>query len=37
MRTRTFSLAAGSAYVVADGDGAHRSRSETGATLLIVD
>jgi quercetin dioxygenase-like cupin family protein len=34
---RTFTLHAGESYVVADGDGAHRSRTSTGATLFIVD
>jgi quercetin dioxygenase-like cupin family protein len=34
---RTFTLKPGQTYVVADGDGAHRSRSPLGATLLIVD
>lgn len=34
---RTFVSGVGHAYVVADGDGAHRSRSERGARLLIVD
>jgi hypothetical protein len=34
---RHFSLAAGQSYVVADGDGAHRSRTERGARLFIVD
>jgi hypothetical protein len=34
---RTFVSGVGQAYVVADGDGAHRSRSEHGARLLIVD
>ncbi len=34
---RSFTLAAGGSYVVADGDGAHRSRSVAGARLLIVD
>ncbi len=30
-------LRAGEGYVVADGDGAHRSRSHGGAVLFIVD
>jgi len=30
-------LGAGQGYVVADGDGAHRSRSPKGARLFIVD
>ncbi len=34
---RSFTLKPGQTYVVADGDGAHRSRSSLGATLLIVD
>ena len=34
---RRFVLAAGATYVVADGDGAHRSSTERGARLLIVD
>lgn len=34
---RTFVLRAGGSYVVADGDGAHRSRSSPGARVLIVD
>jgi len=34
---RSFVLRAGDSYVVADGDGAHRSRSAAGARLLIVD
>ena len=34
---RTFTLAAGETYVVADADGAHRSRSPRGARLFIVD
>lgn len=34
---RSFTLSAGEAYVVSSGDGAHRSRSETGVRLLIVD
>lgn len=34
---RSFTLAAGQTYVVADGDGAHRSRTEGGARLFIVD
>ncbi len=34
---RSFASKAGDSYVVADGDGAHRSRSESGVTLLIVD
>ena len=34
---RSFVLRAGDSYVVADGDGAHRSRSAGGTRLLIVD
>jgi hypothetical protein len=34
---RRFTLAAGATYVVADGDGAHRSSTARGARLLIVD
>ena len=34
---RSFTLAAGQSYVVADGDGAHRSRTRVGARLFIVD
>jgi hypothetical protein len=34
---RTFTLGAGQSYVVADGDGAHRSRTVGGARLFIVD
>ena len=34
---RSFVLGAGESYVVADGDGAHRSRSPRGARLFIVD
>jgi quercetin dioxygenase-like cupin family protein len=34
---RRFVLAAGESYVVADGDGAHRSSTRSGARLLIVD
>jgi quercetin dioxygenase-like cupin family protein len=34
---RTFTTAAGGTYVVADGDGAHRSRTARGARLFIVD
>lgn len=34
---RSFALRAGETYVVATGDGAHRSRTATGARLLIVD
>jgi quercetin dioxygenase-like cupin family protein len=34
---RKFTLHAGQSYVVADGDGAHRSRTSSGATLCIVD
>ena len=30
-------LVAGQVYVVADGDGAHRSHSPVGARLFIVD
>ncbi|HEX6972984.1 MAG TPA: DHCW motif cupin fold protein [Vicinamibacterales bacterium] len=34
---RSFTLRAGMSYQVADDDGAHRSRTATGATLFIVD
>lgn len=34
---RSFTATRGQGYVVADGDGAHRSRTATGARLLIVD
>lgn len=34
---RTFTLAAGTSYQVADGAEPHRSRSPNGATLFIVD
>jgi hypothetical protein len=34
---RTTALGAGDTYVVADGDGAHRSSSPGGARLFIVD
>jgi hypothetical protein len=34
---RTVVCKAGDGYIVADDDGAHRSRSEAGATLYIVD
>jgi hypothetical protein len=34
---RSVVLAPGQSYVVADGDGAHRSRTEQGARLFIVD
>ena len=34
---RSFTLAAGQTYIVADGDGAHRSRTRVGARLFIVD
>jgi uncharacterized cupin superfamily protein len=34
---RSVTLRAGESYVVADGDGAHRSRAPTGARLFIVD
>ena len=34
---RTFTLHRGQSYVVADDDGAHRSRTSSGATLFIVD
>lgn len=34
---RSVTLRAGESYVVADGDGAHRSRTEGGARLFIVD
>jgi hypothetical protein len=30
-------LTAGQGYVVADGDGAHRSKSPKGARLFVVD
>lgn len=33
----TVTLTAGQMYVVADGASEHRSRTETGATLFIVD
>ena len=33
----TVTLDAGCSYAVADGASSHRSRSETGATLFIVD
>ncbi len=32
-----FTLPRGQSYVVANGDGAHKSRAPRGATLLIVD
>jgi hypothetical protein len=34
---RCFPLVAGQSYQVADGDGEHRSQTETGARLFIVD
>jgi len=34
---RSFTLGPGQGYVVATGDGAHRSRSPRGARLFIVD
>lgn len=34
---RSFTLTAGQSYIVADGDGAHRSRTRVGARLFIVD
>lgn len=34
---RTFRLTPGVSYQVADGADAHRSRTDTGATLFIVD
>jgi hypothetical protein len=34
---RTFVLRAGQSYIVADGDGAHRSSTALGARLFIVD
>lgn len=34
---RQFTLVPGQSYQVADGDGAHRSRSPQGARLFIVD
>jgi hypothetical protein len=34
---RTFVLRAGQSYIVADGDGAHRSSTASGARLFIVD
>jgi hypothetical protein len=34
---RSFTLGPGQAYVVSSGDGAHRSRSDAGVRLLIVD
>jgi uncharacterized cupin superfamily protein len=34
---REFTLTPGMSYQVADGDGAHRSRTQTGAKLFIVD
>ena len=34
---RLITLAAGQSYVVANGDGAHRSRAPSGARLFIVD
>jgi hypothetical protein len=34
---RTFTLMSGQSYVVADHDGAHRSRTRAGARIFIVD
>jgi hypothetical protein len=34
---RTFTATPGQGYVVADGDGAHRSRTTVGARIFIVD
>jgi|SRR5450755_4126068 hypothetical protein len=34
---RTFVMRAGQSYIVADGDGAHRSSTANGARLFIVD
>jgi hypothetical protein len=34
---RSFVLGPGQTYVVADGDGAHRSRTASGARIFIVD
>jgi hypothetical protein len=34
---RSFELGVGESYVVATGDGAHRSRTTTGARIFIVD
>ena len=34
---REFVLTTGRSYIVADGHGAHRSRSPKGAKLFIVD
>ncbi|NUP10690.1 MAG: DHCW motif cupin fold protein [Polyangiaceae bacterium] len=34
---RSFTARAGQGYVVSTGDGAHRSRTTTGAKLFIVD
>ncbi|HEX7702631.1 MAG TPA: DHCW motif cupin fold protein [Kofleriaceae bacterium] len=34
---RTFVMRAGQSYIVADGDGAHRSSTASGARLFIVD
>jgi hypothetical protein len=34
---RTFELGPGQSYVVANGDGAHRSKTTTGARIFIVD
>jgi quercetin dioxygenase-like cupin family protein len=34
---RTFETPAGASYIVATGDGAHRSRTQLGAVLFIVD
>jgi quercetin dioxygenase-like cupin family protein len=34
---RTYELGPGQSYMVANGDGAHRSRTERGARIFIVD
>jgi hypothetical protein len=34
---RSFTLGPGQSYQVADGDGAHRSKSQRGAKLFVVD
>jgi quercetin dioxygenase-like cupin family protein len=34
---RTFELGPGQSYVVANGDGAHRSKTTTGARIFVVD
>ena len=34
---RTFKASAGKGYIVATGDGAHRSRTDRGAKIFIVD